>query len=199
MPETFSGQPACFRLHFVFLVIGGGMAMWRLDTLLGAGVGLVIGIALAWVGTSLFQDRGSADADLMTQKQAPDALMREIAELRQELTLHKQNLGQPRGPVPAETRTKTAAAAAVEQTTPRGQITKIDPVDATVVEVNVGKDAGLAKYNNLEILRGKSPSEHIGTLRVFEVYAERAVCRLVSTNPLKRQVPRVGDEVSAAR
>jgi hypothetical protein len=174
------------------------MEMWRLDTLLGAGVGLVIGLVLAWTGASFFHIRGS-DNEQLTQKEATEALTREIADLRRELTLHKQRLDQPRGPVPAETRAESIETAGAEQSMPRGRITKIDPADATVVEVSLGRDAGLAKYNSLEILRGKSSAEHIGTLRVFEVYAERAVCRLVSTNPLKKQTPRIGDEVSAAR
>ncbi len=67
-----------------------------------------------------------------------------------------------------------------------------------MVEVNLGEAAGLAKYNNLDVVRGNAAQEHIGTLRVLEVHAQRTMCRLVSTNPLKKQVPRVGDEVSVA-
>jgi hypothetical protein len=172
--------------------------MRRLDTLLGVGIGLVIGLGLAWAGISFYHGHQSAPADPLDQKQAIDSLMREIVELRQELTRMKRIRAEAQ-PAPVEANAKHAEAAAGELTAPRGRITKIDPADSTVVEVSLGKDAGIAKYNNLEILRGTSSAEHIGTLRVFEVYAERAVCRLVSTNPLKKREPRIGDEVSAAR
>ena len=81
----------------------------------------------------------------------------------------------------------------------RGQITKIDAADLTLVEVNLGKDAGLEKHNTLEVIRPGSPPEYIATLRVFEVYNQRAFCRLVSTNPLKKQTVKIGDHVSKSR
>ncbi len=69
-------------------------------------------------------------------------------------------------------------------------------MDSTVIEINLGKEAGLEKHNTLEAF-GPGP-EYIGTLRIFEVYSQRAVCRLVGTNPLKKLSPKVGDTVALA-
>ncbi len=72
-----------------------------------------------------------------------------------------------------------------EETPNRGRITKIDPTDATLVEVDLGKDAGLEKHNTLEIFRPGPQRDYVGTLRIFDVYKESAFCRLVSTNPVR--------------
>lgn len=79
----------------------------------------------------------------------------------------------------------------------RGKITRIDAADSTLVEVNLGKDAGLEKHNTLEVFRVDPHPEYVGRLRIFEVYSQRAVCRLVSTNPLKRLALKVGDQVNS--
>ena len=181
--------------------------MWRPDNFLMAGVGLVIGLALAWVGASLTLDRAAANRDSLTPKQAA-ALIQEVEELRQDLKLLKQTPVNNRGPERiADTQAKwldpslPRPVGAEAETTkhPRGQITRIDHLDLTVVEVNLGKEAGLAKHDNLEIIRGSASPEHIGTLRILEVHDQRAVCRLLSTNPLKKQVPQVGDQVCTSR
>ena len=79
---------------------------------------------------------------------------------------------------------------------PRGQIVKIDPGDQTLVEINLGKDAGMEKHTTLDVFRPGPQNEYIGMVRIYEVYNQSASCRLVSTNPLKKQTIQVGDRVS---
>jgi hypothetical protein len=78
-----------------------------------------------------------------------------------------------------------------------GQVSGINSSDHTLIEVNIGKNASLEKHVTLEVFRPGDPAEYVGSLRVFEVYEQRATCRLVSHNPLKKLEIKVGDAVAA--
>jgi hypothetical protein len=81
----------------------------------------------------------------------------------------------------------------------RGKITKIEPSDISLVEVNLGKEQGLEKGHTLDVFRGAGPRpEYLGMLRILEAYGQRAICRLVSSNPLKKQALQVGDRVAGS-
>ena len=114
----------------------------------------------------------------------------EVLVLRQEVDNLKKK-------TPALAASEEETITKKEETPNRGRITKIDPTDATLVEVDLGKDAGLEKHNTLEIFRPGPQRDYVGTLRIFDVYKESAFCRLVSTNPVRKYVVKVGDQVQA--
>ena len=80
-----------------------------------------------------------------------------------------------------------------------GMITAIDSADSSLLEVNVGAEFGLEKHATLEVFRVSAAEEYVGALWIFEVYPHRAVCRLLSTNPLTRPTVHVGDLVRCQR
>jgi len=165
--------------------------MFRPIPLAILGLAVAFSLALAWTGASL--------------KRVDESLRREIEALRWEVdSLHAQlrdNKKSPEGKDQSEESELIAHAQRFHneerevQQEPPGRITKMDPGDAGLAEVDLGKDAGLEKHATLEIFRHGPSSEYIGTLRVVEVYNQRALCRLVSVNPLKKQTIQIGDRV----
>jgi hypothetical protein len=79
----------------------------------------------------------------------------------------------------------------------RGSIDRVDPQDGTLVEINVGSDQGLKKYNTLEVFRIK-PAQYLGTIRIMEVYHHKAIGRLVRNPYLQARAQlRQGDQVAS--
>ena len=79
----------------------------------------------------------------------------------------------------------------------KGQIEKVDSKDG-LVEISIGSDQGLKKYNTLEVYRLNPKAEYLGTLRVVEVYNHRAVGRLIQNTFTTRKTVRTGDQVASS-
>ena len=80
----------------------------------------------------------------------------------------------------------------------KGQIEKVDGKDGTLVEISIGSDQGLKKYNTLEVFRLSPKAEYLGTLRVVEVYNQKAVGRLIRNTFTTRGPVRTGDQVASS-
>jgi hypothetical protein len=79
----------------------------------------------------------------------------------------------------------------------KGQIEKVDGKDG-LVEISIGSDQGLKKYNTLEVYRLNPKAEYLGTLRVVEVYNHKAVGRLIQNTFATRKTVRQGDQVASS-
>jgi hypothetical protein len=79
----------------------------------------------------------------------------------------------------------------------KGQIEKVDGKDG-LVEISIGSDQGLKKYNTLEVYRLSPKAEYLGTLRVVEVYDRKAVGRLMQSTFTTRKTVRQGDQVASS-
>jgi len=79
----------------------------------------------------------------------------------------------------------------------KGQIEKVDGKDG-LVEISIGSDQGLKKYNTLEVYRLSPKANYLGTLRVVEVYNHKAVGRLVRDSFIQRGPVRQGDIVASS-
>jgi hypothetical protein len=79
----------------------------------------------------------------------------------------------------------------------KGQIEKVDGKDG-LVEISIGSDQGLKKYNTLEVYRLNPKAEYLGTLRVVEVYNHKAVGRLIRNTFTTRSPVRMGDVVASS-
>ncbi|HMF17580.1 MAG TPA: hypothetical protein VKE98_10260 [Gemmataceae bacterium] len=79
----------------------------------------------------------------------------------------------------------------------KGQIEKVDGKDG-LVEISIGSDQGLKKYNTLEVYRLSPKAEYLGTLRVVEVYNHKAVGRLIRNTFTTRSPVRMGDQVASS-
>lgn len=79
----------------------------------------------------------------------------------------------------------------------KGQIEKVDGKDG-LVEISIGSDQGLKKYNTLEVYRLSPKAEYLGTLRVVEVYNHKAVGRLIQNTFVTRKAVRMGDQVASS-
>ena len=77
----------------------------------------------------------------------------------------------------------------------KGTITKVDATER-LVEIDLGKVAGIAKGHHLEVYRVKPRAEYLGRIRILEVYEEKSVGRL-ETRLAKNQVLQVGDSVAS--
>jgi len=66
-----------------------------------------------------------------------------------------------------------------------------------LVEISIGSDQGLKKYNTLEVYRLSPKAEYLGTVRIVEVYNHRAVGRLVRSSFTTRSPVRQGDRVAS--
>jgi hypothetical protein len=75
----------------------------------------------------------------------------------------------------------------------RGKITRIDPKNPDLVEINLGSDHGIKKDHTLEVFR-LEPAKYLGQLRVLAVKANNAVGRLVRS----KSSVQVGDEVASS-
>jgi len=67
-----------------------------------------------------------------------------------------------------------------------------------LVEISIGSDQGLKKYNTLEVYRLNPKAEYLGTLRVVEVYNHKAVGRLMQNTFTTRKTVRMGDQVASS-
>jgi hypothetical protein len=67
-----------------------------------------------------------------------------------------------------------------------------------LVEISIGSDQGLKKYNTLEVYRLSPKAEYLGTVRVVEVYNRKAVGRLVRSTFTTRSPVRLGDIVASS-
>jgi len=80
----------------------------------------------------------------------------------------------------------------------KGKVTKVDPDDTALVEIDLGSDHGLKGGHTLEIFRLTPQPTYLGTLRILQVRPTRSVGRVVATNPLKKEtLIKVGDQVAS--
>ncbi|MBM4070336.1 MAG: hypothetical protein FJ271_15480 [Planctomycetes bacterium] len=80
----------------------------------------------------------------------------------------------------------------------KGVIDRIDTKDPTLVEISLGSDQGLKKYNTLEVFRLNPRPEYLGTIRVVDVYNHKSVARMMRTPYAAARGPlRPGDHVAS--
>jgi hypothetical protein len=80
----------------------------------------------------------------------------------------------------------------------KGVIDRIDAKDPTLVEISLGSDQGLKKYNTLEVFRLNPRPEYLGTIRVVDVYNHKSVARMMRTPYAAARGPlRPGDQVAS--
>lgn len=80
----------------------------------------------------------------------------------------------------------------------KGVIDKVDAKDPTLVEISLGSDQGLKKYNTLEVFRLNPRPEYLGTIRVVDVYNHKSVARMMRTPYGAGRGPiRAGDQVAS--
>jgi hypothetical protein len=150
-------------------------------------IGLALGLALAWASAARPRDdAGKTHEQLEHTRLRQEVLGAEIDRLRQDVKILRESVGR-------------ISNANLAKESSSGRITQIDPADDTLVEVNLGADAGLEKHATLEIFRVGQGEEYVGAMRIFEVYSRRALCRLLSTNPLTKPTVHVGDCVRYPR
>jgi hypothetical protein len=77
----------------------------------------------------------------------------------------------------------------------KGTITKVDP-QSGLVEIDLGKDAGIEKNHHLEAFRVQPRAEYLGRIRIVEVYERKSVGRLEMWAP-KNRILQVGDSVAS--
>lgn len=80
----------------------------------------------------------------------------------------------------------------------KGVIDRIDAKDPTLVEISLGSDQGLKKYNTLEVFRLNPRPEYLGTIRIVDVYNHKSVARMMRTPYAAARGPlRPGDHVAS--
>ena len=80
----------------------------------------------------------------------------------------------------------------------KGKLTKVDPDDPALIEIDIGSDLGLKGGHTLEIFRLTPQPTYLGTVRILQVRPTRSVGRVVATNPLKKETQiRIGDQVAS--
>jgi hypothetical protein len=77
----------------------------------------------------------------------------------------------------------------------KGTITKVE-VKGGLVEIDLGRSAGIAKGHHLEVFRVKPRAQYLGRIRIIEVLEEKSVGRLES-GLARNQVLQVGDSVAS--
>lgn len=80
----------------------------------------------------------------------------------------------------------------------KGVIEKVDAKDPNYVEISLGSDQGIKKYNTLEVFRLNPRPEYLGTIRIMDVYNHKSVARIVrAPYAASRGALRAGDQVAS--
>jgi len=81
----------------------------------------------------------------------------------------------------------------------RGKIEKVMPDDKTLVQINLGTDAGVANNITLDVYRLTPEPKYLGTLRVVNAFAHSAIGRVLPSRAGgPRLEVRAGDEVASS-
>jgi hypothetical protein len=80
----------------------------------------------------------------------------------------------------------------------RGKVEKVDPVDRTLVQIDLGTDAGLSINNTLDVYRLSPRPEYLGMLRIVNAGHHTAIGRLLPSRTGSRSEVRAGDEVASS-
>jgi hypothetical protein len=79
----------------------------------------------------------------------------------------------------------------------KGKVLKVDANDPQLVEITLGKDAGVQKGHTLEVYRLKPRPEYLGRIRILEAGKDRATGRLMAPAGGKTPKIEIGDEVAS--
>jgi len=79
-----------------------------------------------------------------------------------------------------------------------GLIEKVDPKDESLVVINVGPNAGLAKDHTLEVYRLKPAPKYLGMIRIIELSQHKAVGRMIMRAGTPVAMLEVGDSVASS-
>jgi hypothetical protein len=74
---------------------------------------------------------------------------------------------------------------------------KVEKVDSDLVQLSVGSDQGLNKYNTLYAFRFRPSPKYLGMVQIIEVHPGTSVGRLITTPGTPRHALVEGDEVSS--
>jgi hypothetical protein len=178
--ETANKEVKMFRHGYLRL---GGLALF---------FGLCLSPGMARADAA--EDLEKARAQIRALQERLDRQQKQIEQLTQQVAELTKELAKARAGVPG----KRPNPVNPPPDSVKGTITKIDKKDASLVQISVGSDAGLARGHTLEVYRLKPKAEYLGRIQVIEVEAKSAVGRLMRSDAKeKRSALQVGDEVAS--